>query len=206
MGYVKSKKVAEITPRDLIAGYVGQTAIKTSKFIENNKGGVIFIDEAYVFSADAQEFAEEALVEIIKELEKKETVFIFAGYKDEMENFMNLNPGLTSRIGYYLDYKDYTNEQLLEIFNYKTKEMGFKIEEDLEEQINELISKQKNIKNFGNGRYIDKLINKIILEHSINTENIDDKESLLTLTKDDLTEDVKQSLIFKKKVKEIGFK
>ena len=70
MGYLKSSKVAEITPKDLIAEYVGQTAIKTANFIKKNKGGVIFIDEAYIFSSDANEFANESLVEILKELEK----------------------------------------------------------------------------------------------------------------------------------------
>ncbi|MBP3461124.1 MAG: AAA family ATPase [Bacilli bacterium] len=205
MGYIKKDTFAEITPRELIAGYVGQTAIKTDRFIKKNKGGVIFIDEAYVFSSDAQEFADEALVEILKELENHETVFIFAGYKDEMEKFMKINPGLSSRIGYYLEYEDYTEKQLLEIFNKKALKMGFKVEEELKEKILREVRIAKESKNFGNGRYIDKLLEKIILEHASNTENIEDIEKLKTLSKDDLTEDVINSLLFKQKVKKLGF-
>ena len=82
MGYLKNNNVIEITPKDLIAGYVGQTAIKTGELLKKNKGGLIFIDEAYILAGEANRFAGEALVEIIKELEKNETVFIFAGYKD----------------------------------------------------------------------------------------------------------------------------
>lgn len=205
MGYLSSDSFAEITPRELIAGYVGQTAIKTAKFIKEHKGGVIFIDEAYVFSSDAQDFADEALVEILKELEKKETVFIFAGYKDEMKKFMELNPGLSSRIGYYLEYEDYNVEQLLEIFIKKAENMGFKVEEELKEKIKKQVNIAKESKNFGNGRYIDKLLEKIILEHSSNTEKETDVEILKTLTSKDLTQDVLDSLLFKQKVKKLGF-
>lgn len=205
MGYVKNSKVAEITPKELIAEYVGQTAIKTANFINKHKGGVIFIDEAYIFSSDANEFASEALVEILKELEKNETVFIFAGYKDEMKNFINMNPGLESRIGYYLNYEDYTKEELLQIFDFKINKMGFIVEEELREEISKLLEKEKETKKFGNGRYIDKLINKIILEHVVNTEKYKSKKKLITLTKDDLKENISDTLSFKVKSKKIGF-
>lgn len=205
MGYLKSSKVAEITPKDLIGEYVGQTAIKTANFIKKNKGGVIFIDEAYIFSSDANEFASESLVEILKELEKKETVFIFAGYKDEMKRFIDMNPGLESRVGYYLNYEDYTKEELLNIFETKINKMGFVVEPELKEKIEKLIEQEKETKNFGNGRYIDKLINKIILEHSINTEKYKRKKELITLTKNDLPASINESLSFKVKKKTIGF-
>ena len=205
MGYLKSSKVAETTPKDLIAEYVGQTAIKTANFINQNKGGVIFIDEAYVFSSDSNKFANEALVEILKELEKNETVFIFAGYKEEMKRFIDMNPGLESRVGYYLNYEDYTKEELLNIFEAKINKMGFIIEEELKQKIEKLIEKEKETKNFGNGRYIDKLINKIILEHSVNTEKYKRKKELITLTKNDLPENINESLSFKVKKKNMGF-
>ena len=205
MGYLKSSKVAEITPKDLIAEYVGQTAIKTANFIKKNKGGVIFIDEAYIFSSDANEFANESLVEILKELERNETVFIFAGYKDEMKKFIDMNPGLESRVGYYLNYEDYTKEELLNIFETKINKMGFIVEEELKQKIEKLIEKEKETKNFGNGRYIDKLINKIILEHSLNTEKYKRKKELITLTKNDLPESINEDLSFKVKKKKMGF-
>ena len=207
MGYIKKDSVKEITPKDLIAGYVGQTAIKTAEIIEKNKGGVIFIDEAYILAGDAQRYAGEALVEILKELEKNETVFIFAGYKDEMETLMQMNPGLTSRIGYYLEYQDYTKEQLYEIFKNKISKIGLKIDNSLKEQIISNLEKVTTNKNFGNGRYIDKLVNKIILEHAIRTDKITNIEQLITLNKEDWNNEIEETLIFqtKNKTKKIGF-
>ena len=206
LGYVTNNKVAEITPKDLIGEYVGQTGPKTANFIKKHKGGVIFIDEAYVFSSKAQEFAEEALVEILKELEKKETVFIFAGYRDEMKHFMEMNPGLTSRVGYYLDYNDYTTDELYQIFETKIINMGFIIEDSLKAKVLANLKEAKDNKNFGNGRYVDKLINKIILDHSINTEKYKRKDKLITLKDIDFTQETQESLIFKTKTKQMGFK
>ena len=205
MGYIKKDKFTEITPEKIIAGYVGQTAIKTRDLLDENKGGVIFIDEAYILAGKAQQFAGEALTEILKELEKNETVFIFAGYVDEMREFMEMNPGLTSRIGYYLDYKDYTKEELYQIFEYKLNNIGLKANDNLKEIIINHLNEIINNKNFGNGRYIDKLVNKLLLEHAYNTETITDEASLLTLTENDWKEEVKDTLVFKTKSKKIGF-
>ena len=205
LGYAKSNKFVEITPKDLIAEYVGQTAVKTADLLKENEGGVVFIDEAYVLASPAQQFAQEALVEIIKELEKKETIFIFAGYKDEMKTFMELNPGLTSRIGYYLEFPDYSIEQLYQIFEYKTSAIGFQIDNRLKEKILNNLNSVQGEKHFGNGRYIDKLINKIILEHASNAEKYESKEELITLYENDYTEDVGKSLIYKTKARKIGF-
>ena len=205
LGYTKNNKFREITSKDLIAEYVGQTAIKTAELLKANRGGVIFIDEAYALASPAQQYAQEALVEIIKELEKKETIFIFAGYKDEMKRFMELNPGLTSRIGYYLEYPDYKVEELYQIFESKTSAMGFKIDENLKSKIINDLNSAKDQTHFGNGRYIDKLINKIILEHAINTEKYIRKRELVTLKEKDYTDDISKSLIYKPKTKKLGF-
>lgn len=205
LGYIKENKFAEITPKDLIAGYVGQTALKTSKFLQENEGGVIFVDEAYVFASEAQEFGGEALAEILKELEKKNTVFIFAGYKKEMDDFMRMNPGLTSRVGYYMQYEDYNEEELYHIFETKVTNMGFIIDEKLKDKIIENINKAKTNEHFGNGRYIDKLINKLILEHAINVEDKKRKDKLITLTDKDYTDELEETLLYKVKTKKIGF-
>lgn len=205
MGYIKENKCAEITAKDLIAGYVGQTAIKTAKVLEENKSGVIFIDEAYVLASDSQKYADEAIVEIIKEMEKKQTIFIFAGYTKEMDNFIKLNPGLRSRTGYYIEYKDYTIEELIEIFKYKINKYDLKITNDALEKLKSVIEKAKQEKDFGNGRFIDKLYEKLIIEHAVNTENIDDKETLLTINKNDITDEMVKKLVYKDKKNKIGF-
>ena len=205
MGYVKKDKVAEITPKDLIAGYVGQTALKTSKFLEENRGGVIFVDEAYAFASEAQKYANEALVEVLKELEKNETVFIFAGYKDEMANFMRMNPGLASRIGYYLDYQDYDASQLYKMFEKKVCDMGFYIDDRLKDKIYQHLINVVGSEHFGNGRYVDKLIHKVILKHAFNMENVDDILELITLVESDYDVSLEGELKFNARTRKIGF-
>lgn len=205
MGYLSSNKFIEITPKDLIAEYVGQTAVKTSTLLKKNEGGVIFIDEAYVLSSSGQEFAQEAIVEILKELEKNNTVFIFAGYEKEMAAFMNSNPGLTSRIGYNLDFKDYDVNQLHEMFINKITCKGFTVSDELNVKVDELITNAMTDKHFGNGRYIDKIIDKIIEEHAKNTFKCNSDKELLTLTNNDVNESINNTLLRKQLKKKIGF-
>lgn len=186
LGYLENSTFVETTPRDFIGEYIGQTAVKAKKQIEKYKGGVIFIDEAYGFVHEDGEynFADEALIEIIKEMEIKETVFIFSGYSKEMDKFMDLNPGIKSRIGYHIDFNDYDIEELLQIFKSKLVQSNFKITEEAYENIKSIVEVKKNEKNFGNGRMIDNLYNEILLEHaSLNYDNKNEDE-LLIITND----------------------
>lgn len=221
LGYVKKDIFKETTAQDFIEGYVGQTAIKSKKLLDENRGGLIFIDEAYVFASKAQSYAQEALVEILKELEKKETVFIFAGYKDEMKEFIDMNPGLQSRIGYYYNFKDYSLEELMDIFLYKIEKAKINITEEAKEKVKIIIDnkiktieeeRQKKIKEeeektfdekyeeylfderekidrnskFGNGRFIDKLYDRILFAHAVRLNDTEDIEALSTITMEDL--------------------
>lgn len=186
LGYLENSTFVETTPRDFIGEYTGQTAVKAKKQIEKYKGGVIFIDEAYGFVHEEGDhsFAPEALIEIIKEMEIKETVFIFSGYSKEMDKFMDLNPGIKSRIGYHIDFNDYDIEELLQIFKSKLVQSNFKITEEAYENIKSIVEVKKNEKNFGNGRMIDNLYNEILLEHaSLNYDNKNEDE-LLIITND----------------------
>ena len=190
LGFVKSNKVIETTPRDFIAGYIGQTAIKARKTIDSAKNGVVFIDEAHTFAQSADEeghtFVYEALTEIIKEMEKKETVFIFSGYKSEMDNFIKLNPGIKSRIGYDINFKDYTKNELLLMFCKKVKKSGLKLSKNTKNILMEKIEASMTKKNFGNGRMIDNLFNDIIKEHATNNLYEKDKDKLLLITEDSI--------------------
>jgi DNA polymerase III delta prime subunit len=201
LGYIKSNKIKECTAKDFIGQYVGQTAPKASKVIEENRGGLIFIDEAYVFAGPAQQFAQEALAEIMKELETNRTAFIFAGYSKEMNEFIELNPGIESRIGYNMDFIDYTEEQLYQMLENKFKKGKFKFDANAKETIFKMIHDAKQSKNFGNGRFIDNLYMKIYLNHVSNVYMSDDLEELVTISSNDITEE----LIEKPKVKKIGF-
>lgn len=189
--YIKSDRVISCTAADLIAGYVGQTAIKTKELINKYKGGVIFIDEAYVLSAPGQEFGPEAIVEIIKELEQNRTVFIFAGYTKEMKDFIDSNSGIKSRIGINIEFDDYTEEELCQMLDNLFTNAGFILEDGLEGQFYKIFENAKKLPNFGNGRYVKETVfNSIIKEHAKNTEESYDCNVLTTITINDLSSDL----------------
>jgi len=183
-----SNKVIETTPRDFIAGYVGQTAIKAKKTIEQAKGGVVFIDEAYTFAQSADEnghtYVYEAITEIIKEMETRDTVFIFSGYSKEMNDFIELNPGIKSRVAYDINFNNYTKEELLAMFDNKVKNTGMKLSDKVKNKLlNKIENKMKN-KNFGNGRMIDNLFNEVLIEHASKNLYEIDENKLLVITED----------------------
>lgn len=185
LGFVKSNKVLEVTPNDFIAGYIGQTSIKTQEVIQKAKGGVIFIDEAYSFNTDSdyKGYSDDAIVEILKEMESKNTVFIFAGYKEEMDDFLELNPGLKSRIGYDIEFNDYSLEELSIMLFYKLKISGFKLSRSAAEEIKKIIENNKKMKHFGNGRMIDNLYNQLVFEHASNINDLNNKEEVIAIKK-----------------------
>lgn len=185
LGFVKSNTVLEVTPNDFIAGYIGQTGIKTQEVIKRAKGGVIFIDEAYSFNTDSdyKGYSDDAIVEILKEMESKNTVFIFAGYKEEMDDFLELNPGLKSRIGYDIEFNDYSLEELSIMLFYKLKISGFKLSRSAAEEIKKIIENNKKMKHFGNGRMIDNLYNQLVFEHASNINDLNNKEEVIAIKK-----------------------
>lgn len=184
LGFLKTNKVIETTPRDFVAGYVGQTAIKAKETINKAKGGVVFIDEAYTFSQSADEnghtFVYEAITEIIKEMETKNTVFIFSGYSKEMNDFINLNPGIKSRVAYDIEFANYSIDELFTIFDNKVKNSGLQLSYAAKEVLLDKIKNKMKSKNFGNARMIDNLFNEVIREHaSKNLYEFDDSKLLL---------------------------
>ena len=186
MGVIKENKLVEAERKDLVAGYIGQTAIKTSEIIEKAMGGVLFIDEAYSLARDHDSqhgFGDEAIETLIKAMEdrKGEFVVIFAGYKKEMADFIEANPGIASRIGYVFDFPDYTRDELKLILDKKIEKSGLKINEDTNEDILKVMNYFARVKNIGNGRFVDKFIQEILLKHSRN-----DSEDILTITKEDI--------------------
>lgn len=205
LGYTKNDKFKETTAQDFIAGYVGQTAIKARELINKNKNGVIFIDEAYVFSSNGQEFANEALVEIIKEMESRNTIFIFSGYTQEMEKFIQMNPGIKSRIGYNMEFRDYTVKELYEMFMLKVKKAKLIVSPKAKEKIIRIIESNKGLKSFGNGRFIDNLFDKIIINHSFKINDYTSIRKLKTITSDTIDDELMESLKPKQKVNKIGY-
>lgn len=191
LGYIKENKLLEVSSKDLVAEYVGQTAIKTYNVIERALGGVLFIDEAYSLSSKNNSYNDEAIATLIKAMEdnRANLVVIFAGYTKEMQDFINSNSGIASRIGYTLNFKDYTEEELLEIFKGMVKKAGFKITNEALYKARNIIKEHLNDKNFGNARFVRNMYEKTVTEHATNTKDKKRKDVLITITDKDINID-----------------
>ena len=191
LGLIKENKLIEVSSKDLVAEYVGQTAIKTHGVIERSLGGILFIDEAYSLSSKNNSYNDEAIATLIKAMEdnRDNLVVIFAGYTKEMQEFINSNSGIASRIGYTLNFKDYTEDELLEIFKGMVKKAGFKITNEALYKARNIIKENKNAKNFGNARFVRNMYEKTVTEHATNTKDKKRKDILITITDKDINVD-----------------
>ena len=191
LGYIKQNKLIEVSSKDLVAEYVGQTAPKTMAVIERAMGGILFIDEAYSLAVKpgGSTYNEEAIATLIKAMEdyRDNLVVIFAGYTKEMNDFLNSNSGIVSRIGYTLEFDDYTDDELIEILEGMAKKNGFKIDEKAINKVRELIGEYRTSKNFGNARFIRNLYEKSIIKHATNTKDKKKKDILRTITEEDIS-------------------
>ena len=183
-----SGEFVEIHGRDLVAKYVGWTAQKVHDIVEEAIGGVLFIDEAYSLVSDRRgSFEDEAIATLIKEMEdhRNEVCIILAGYTDEMENLMQLNPGFKSRIQFTINFPDYSEEELLEIFKKMCKNEKYKLSNSCEELLMHDFHIAKYENNFGNGRYVRNLFEKVKFEQAnrIAHSNI---SAIDTITKSDI--------------------
>lgn len=192
--YIKQNKLIEVSSKDFVAEYVGQTAPKTMAVIERALGGVLFVDEAYSLASEegsGNSFNKEAIATLIQAMEnyRDNLVVIFAGYTKEMQAFLNANSGIVSRIGYTLDFKDYTSEELLKIFEGMVKKAGFSITKEACDEVVKVIDKYRNTKNFGNARFARNLYEKTIIKHASNTRGKKAKKDLKTIVKEDISTD-----------------
>jgi SpoVK/Ycf46/Vps4 family AAA+-type ATPase len=173
LGVLSKGHLVEVSRTDLVAGYVGQTAIKTNEKIDSALDGVLFIDEAYTLSKGGEnDFGQEAIDTLLKRMEdnRKRLVVIVAGYTNEIKDFINSNPGLLSRFNRYIEFPDYTETELEEIFKSNLSKYGYylnvKAEERLKENIHSAVLAKENQssvnRTFGNGRYVRNLFEKVI--------------------------------------------
>ncbi len=187
--YIKENKLVEVSVKDLVAEYVGQTAPKTNAVIEKAMNGVLFIDEAYALaSTNDSSYNDEAIATLIQAMEnyRDKLVVIFAGYTKEMQAFLNSNSGITSRIGYTLEFDDYTTDELIQIFMGMATKAGFIVKEDAIKYLEEIINKYRNMKNFGNARFVRNIYEKTVIKHASNVKDKKRKDVLKTITKNDI--------------------
>ncbi len=194
LGILSKGQLVEVDRSGLVAGYMGQTAQKVKNVIEKAKGGVLFIDEAYALSFNKSEgdFGQEAIDILNKAMEdyRDDLIVIVAGYDEEMQAFLDANPGLRSRFNRYITFPDYNAEELLQILENNANKIDYKIEEEAKQQIKDEYNKLlENIpQNFGNARSVRNYLDKAISNQAnrlIYSGNVD-KESLVTLTIDDI--------------------
>lgn len=190
IGIIKENKLVEVGVKDLVAEYVGQTAPKTSLVIEKSLNGVLFIDEAYALSSkNNNSYNDEAIATLIQAMEnyRDKLVVIFAGYTREMQDFLDSNSGIVSRIGYTLNFPDYTTDELIEIFLGMTKKAGFLVSDDAITYLKEIINKNRDMKNFGNARFIRNIYEKSIIKHATRVKDKKQTKILKTITREDIS-------------------
>lgn len=163
-GFLPRGHVVKVTRADLVAGYVGQTAIKTQKVIERAMGGVLFIDEAYMLkrSEDSgNDFGQETIDTILEQMTDHmgEFAVVAAGYPAEMETFLDSNPGFYSRFGENYLIPDYTAEELLQIFESMCQNKRFYLEDDMKEQVKKIFTNMiaADLPHFANAREAENL-------------------------------------------------
>ncbi len=171
LGIISRGQLVEADRSKLVAGYSGQTAIKTNQLIDSAMGGVLFIDEAYTLkSSDSDSFGSEAIDTLLKRLEDDRGKFIciVAGYTDQMHDFIDTNPGLKSRFTQTIHFDDYTPDELTEIFINLVKGKNFTIEDDTQRAVHRQFEQLylRRDKNFGNAREARRLFDQAVERQS----------------------------------------
>ena len=170
LGILSKGQLVEVDRSGLVAGYVGQTAIKTSKVIESALGGVLFIDEAYSLNGRAEnDFGLEAIDTILKAMEdhRDDLVVIVAGYDGLMDDFIHSNPGLESRFNRYLHFDDYSVDEMMQIFELQCKKGCYEMEEETRGLVRDFIQEENtNSISFGNARGVRNLFEQILVNQS----------------------------------------
>ncbi len=172
LGLLSKGHFVEVSRTDLIAGYQGQTAHKVKKVIEQAKGGVLFIDEAYSITENdhSDSYGRECLTELTKALEdyREDLVVIVAGYSKPMEHFFASNPGLISRINTIIEFPNYCDEELYEMLNNLCMQNDYSLSEEATCIIQNYLHNQINTNEstFSNGRFVRNLYDDLVMNHA----------------------------------------
>lgn len=197
LGVLKKGHTVETDRAGLVAKYMGQTAQQTDTVVQKALDGVLFIDEAYSLvpeGGNGQDYGQEAIATILKRMEdyRDRLVVIIAGYKNEMQRFIDSNPGLQSRFNRYIDFPDYSPQELTDIFKMYMKKNQYTMDGDAEAYLKtrlEIVVEKKD-RNFGNARYARNVFEKSIQAQANRLAGRTGltKEELSELTMDDLKE------------------
>lgn len=195
-------ELIEVGRADLVGEYVGQTAPKVKEVFQRAKGSVLFIDEAYSLLDDKKGlYGDEAINTIVQEMEnaRDDTIVVFAGYKNEMEEFIERNPGLSSRIAFHIDFDDYSASELLDITKLLARKNSIIIDESCDKKLLEIYENARKNPSFGNGRFARNVLERAKLNQAnrIAEQDVEylSNEQLKTIVADDVVADDQKQTI-----------
>ncbi len=194
IGILSKGQLVEVDRSGLVAGYIGQTALKTQEQIQKAIGGVLFIDEAYALASRQEDFGQEAIDTILKAMEdhRDDLIVIVAGYTEPMEKFIDSNPGLRSRFNKYIEFPDYSLDELMGIFDLNLKKYDYAIEDDCRLHVRERLAAEKLAagETFANARSVRNLFEEIITNQSRRVARLQSPtvEDFRLITNEDLTD------------------
>ena len=195
IGVLSKGQLIEVDRSGLVAGYVGQTALKTQEVIQSALGGVLFIDEAYSLSSGGEnDFGREAIETLLKAMEdhRDNLVVIVAGYTGPMEKFIHSNPGLESRFNRYFFFPDYDGNQLTEIFRMQCKKNSYTLTPEADEAALKMFTRlyEERDENFGNGRDVRNCFEDMVVRQSNRVAGMENpgKEDLINVLPEDLVD------------------
>jgi SpoVK/Ycf46/Vps4 family AAA+-type ATPase len=167
MGLLSKGQLLEVDRTDLVGEYIGQTAPKVKEKINEARGGILFIDEAYMLARadnDSKDYGKEVIEVLLKEMSDGpgDIAIMVAGYPSEMDHFLESNPGLRSRFGYYFNFDDYLPDELMQIADFACKKRTVTLSDDARKYVNEMIidAYRNRDKTFGNARYAYSIIDE----------------------------------------------
>lgn len=192
LGVVSKGQLVETDRAGLVAGYMGQTALKTAQVIKKAKGGVLFIDEAYSLSSEdgSNDYGKEAIDTLVKGMEdyRDDLVVIVAGYVDEMKKFINMNPGLRSRFNKYINFANYSAEEMLDIFRRQCEKTQFILSGEAEQAALDYFAQNQDDPTFGNARGVRNFFDRVVMTQAtrILTLANPSETEFRTILKDDI--------------------
>ncbi|MBK9382229.1 MAG: AAA family ATPase [Chitinophagaceae bacterium] len=193
LGILTQGQLVETDRSGLIAEYVGQTAIKVNKTVDSAINGVLFIDEAYSIAGETQnDFGKEAIATLIKRMEddRDKLIVVVAGYTNEMNTFIETNPGFKSRFNRYVEFVDYSPQELFDIFQSQCLRLDYKLTDDAKLKLKTVFDEaySDRDKSFGNGRFVRNIFEKSLERQANRIASVAslDKETLTTITGDDI--------------------
>src|SRR4051812_4335049 len=190
LGLLPTGQLVEVDRSELVAGYVGQTAMKTAEVCAKATGGVLFIDEAYALTGD--QYASEAVNTLVKEMEdhREDLVVIVAGYPEPMVGFIAQNPGLASRFTTTIEFDDYTDDELLAILDSIAGGSDYELTDDARTRVRHQLEAAPRTPAFGNGRFSRNVFEQAVGRHAWRLKDATEptRDELRLLTADDLTE------------------